>query len=115
MDIVEISNSDLRQEHIPKPFEKYTIEVQEFALTFNGYEYSGSFDGCAELADKSAEGYHAFRRLPEGLSELRACLFFEQRRWRYVQEDPTGEDLEYVKALVEAIREKIAGGQTDCE
>lgn len=115
MNFTQISNRDLREENIPKPFDKYTMEVQEFALTFNGYKYSGSSDGCAELADRSAEDYHARRLLPEGLSELRACLFFEQRRWRYVQEDSTGEELEYVKALVEAIRGIIAGEQTDCD
>lgn len=115
MEIGGISNSALRKEHIPKPLNRYTIEIQEFALTFNGYDHCGSFDACATLANRSAEDYGTSGRLPAGLSELRACLFFEQRRWRHVQEDPEGPDLEYVKALIESIREKIGGGQTDCD
>ena len=57
MEIGGISISDLRKEHIPKPFNWYTMEIEEFALTFKGYDYCGSFDACATLSNRSAEDY----------------------------------------------------------
>ena len=47
--------------------------------------------------------------LPDDLDELRAALFFEQRRYHHFGEGPDGSDLDYIEALVGAIRE-ISGG-----
>ena len=46
---------------------------------------------------------------PHDLDELRAALFFEQRRYHHFGEGPDGRNLDYVQALVGAIR-RVSGG-----
>jgi hypothetical protein len=43
-----------------------------------------------------------------GLTELRACLFFEQRRFRNFGWDPGPDEMCYVRALLNAIRGRAA-------
>ena len=69
----EITNQDLRLEDIPLEDADWSA-IGRFVLTFNGYEYWGSFEKCGEVA--SAHSHDA-------LAGLRTCLFFEQRRWRH--------------------------------
>ena len=88
-----IPNRELTENHIPNPDSDYQ-EIQEFALTFNGYD----LQNCAEIANsKSAKT----------LTELRASLFFEQRRYRHFGYFPSGKDLNYIINLVTKIRTKI--------
>ena len=96
----EISNKDLALSDIPTP-EASWGELGEFALTFDGYSVWGSFDKCAEIAN-------ARRR--ESLTDLRTCLFFEQRRWRHFGESPDAEAMMYIRGLVEKIRNRVAVG-----
>ena len=49
-------------------------EIGCFALTFDGYEHWGAFEKCAEVANAERQNT---------LTDLRTCLFFEQRRWRH--------------------------------
>ena len=70
-------------------------EIGKLALTFDGYEYWGSFEKCAEIANA---------QLDSTLIDLRTCLFFEQRRYRHFGSEPQGEDLEYIKSIVRKIR-----------
>jgi len=94
----ELSNTDLTLDRIPDEGADWS-EIGEFALTFDGYEAFGSFDRCAEIANA---------RKHYTLSELRACLFFEQRRWRHFGEDPEEEgEMDYIRELVRAIRQKV--------
>ncbi|WP_417766303.1 hypothetical protein, partial [Spongiibacter tropicus] len=71
----EISNQELRLADIPGD-DAPDFELQEFALTFNGYaefpDNSGR-DSCAVIANSKDH---------RSLSRVRACLFFEQRRGR---------------------------------
>lgn len=93
-------NDGLRLDDIPGPeADWYTIGT--FALTFNGYEECGSFEECARIANEAR---------PTTLTELRACLFFEQRRWRHFGDEPDEEDMTYIKGLVEQISTKVAAG-----
>lgn len=89
-----IPSSELRPDRLPRPGAPWQ-ELSRFALTFDGYGYSGSFERCADIAN---------RRAAPSLAELHTCLFIEQRRWRHFGEDPTGEDLAYIHALGEKIR-----------
>ncbi len=85
--------------------------ISQFALTFPGYEWAGSFKECADLANSARHGYEIStdRQVPKlMLDELRACLFFEERRFRHFGAEPSGEDLLYIRALVQGIREKVA-------
>ena len=81
-----IENTELRPEHLPKPDASWD-EIQAFALTFSGYEARGSFERCAKIANA---------RRDSTLFELRACLFFEQRRWRHFGDNPDEETMEYL-------------------
>ena len=92
----------LKPADIPSPSATWT-EIGEFALTFNGYEYWGSFAKCAEIANA---------RDPQDLLELRTCLFFEQRRFRHFGWAPDGEDMDYIRGLVELVREFAEAKQT---
>ena len=66
----EISNSQLTAAQIPDPDGDLRGWVH-FAHSFNGYEYAGSFEACAAIAN----GDNA-----RSLSELLCALFFEARR-----------------------------------
>ena len=98
--IPDIPNSELRLEHLPSPDDDWGA-IGEFALTFPGYEYWGSFDRCADIANE---------RRAESLADLRTCLFFEQRRWRHFGEEPDDETMQYIRGIIEHIREMLKEG-----
>ena len=93
-----IPNSDLTLDMIPS-IDSCWSKMVDFALTFDGYEACGSFDACAEIANA---------RRCNTLTELRICLFFEQRRWRHFDDTPDAETMVYIRSIVEKIRDKVA-------
>ena len=88
-----VPNKSLKLSEIPLLESRYE-NIEQFALTFDGYELSN----CAELANS---------RSAKTLSEMRAVLFFEQRRFRHFGYYPEGEDLEYIRTLINEIRTKV--------
>ena len=78
-----------------------------FAHSFNGYEHWGSIEKCREVAKQGIAGYKTNQDLPQSLTDLRTCLFFEARRWKHLEKDPNKACLVYVHALVEAIRVRV--------
>jgi hypothetical protein len=98
-----IANRDLVVSRIPKQDADWST-IAEFALTFNGYEHHGSFERCAEIAGA---------RRVNTLTELRTCLFFEQRSWRNAGEEPGEVAMIYIRSLVEKISAKVVGGEFD--
>ena len=94
----EISNTALRLANIPGPNSDWD-EIGEFALTFDGYKVSGSFKKCADIANAQQHN---------SLTELRTCLFFEQRRWRHFGYEPDEESMQYIRELIEKIRCKLS-------
>ena len=96
-----ISNEALELAHIPLADAGWK-QIESFALSLNGYEAVGQRLG--ELADANAQA----GTLPDDLTELRACLFFEQRRWRQFDEPPQGKPMEHILRLLEAIRKAVA-------
>jgi hypothetical protein len=106
----EIANADLRIDHIPAPDASWS-RITEFALTFNGYTH---YDGnCADLANRSAANFAETGDLPDSLTDLRTCLFFEQRRYHHFGHPPDEEALTYLRALIERIRHKVEAGTLD--
>jgi hypothetical protein len=101
----EISNSDLIETDLPPPHSKWG-DISRFAMKFNGYTHWG-FDKCAAIANKSVDEFGKKKILPKSLTELRTCLFFEQRRYRHSGFDPDKKEMTYIYKLVEAIREKV--------
>jgi len=108
----EIDNADLAEGDLPSASAEWH-EIGKFALSFNGYERWGSFGKCAERANGGAELYRTEGVLPTSLTELRTCLFFEQRRWRHFGFYPDEQGMEYIRALVERIREKVRAEHDD--
>ena len=93
----EIPNHELIVEKMPDPDADWS-QIARFALTIDGYEKAGSLYKCAEIANEGN---------PNTLTELRLCLFFEQRRWHHFGEIPDAEDMKYIRYLVKRIREKV--------
>lgn len=98
-----IDDGSLVPSDLPSPDAKWE-EVQAFALTFDGYKHHESFAECAAIANE---------RRNASLSDLRTCLFFEQRRWRHQGEEPSGEGLAYVRSLIERIRKHVMNRRPD--
>jgi ADP-ribosyl-[dinitrogen reductase] hydrolase len=99
----EIANRDLTLGCIPPPDVDWDV-IALFALTYPGYQAQGSFEACAEIANARRDGT---------LTELRTCLFFEQRRWNSMGSSPSGEALAYIRGVLEKIRAKVAAGELD--
>ena len=99
----QIRNELLTLRDIPQPDASWS-EILDFALTFDGYDYWGTFERCAEVAAARAHGT---------ITGLRTCLFFEQRRWRNGDEmPPNKKTLKYWQSLVKRIRKLV---QTESE
>jgi hypothetical protein len=107
----EIENSDLKAQQIPDINSDYRT-IAAFALTFDGYE---RFARIAEFANNNLAVYHADRDSlkKRTLTELRACLFYEQRRYRHMGEEPEKEDREYINALLAAIFNLVDKNKTE--
>lgn len=80
--------------------------LARFALSFDGYAHWG--DRCGEWADEAARAFREEGRLPGSLSDLRACLFYEHERWRWLRRAPDDAGRRYLQALLDAIRQRAA-------
>src|SRR6266487_1514974 len=107
---VDIPNEALTVADVPDIMADWET-IAPFALTFDGYEYAGSLEACGALADWIRSEWRELHQLPAHLSELRAALFYEQRRARWTQTDPSGADLRYIRALVAAIALLVREGE----
>lgn len=94
-----VANGQLKATKIPSTMADWE-RIQRFALTFDGYAHYGSFEKCAEIANARRE----LHERQETLSELRACLFFEQRRWRHYGYVPDERAMLYIRSLLDDIR-----------
>jgi hypothetical protein len=104
----DIPNESLTLEHLPNP-DDVQLEWIQFALTFDGYAEKGGHKACATFANEVRENWKKDGELPSGLSDLRAALFYEQRRWRWSNEDPfTDEEWLYWRSLVNAIKNVLS-------
>jgi len=100
----QVSNDDLDPALIPvgtRDWDKFTA----FALSYSGYELRG--EECAKIANESLRVYRERQVLPSTVDDLRTCLFFEQRRWRWSDYDPDEAAWRYINALLEALARKI--------
>lgn len=65
-----IDNEHLQASDVPPDTAEWK-DIVQFALSFNGYKARGSFEVAGKIANE---------RRNETLTDLRTCLFFEQRR-----------------------------------
>jgi hypothetical protein len=98
----EIENSKLTLDLIPGPEAGYE-EIYDFAQTYDGYKHYGSPQNLKQIV--RLKGFKT-------LDDLRADLFFLQRAWHGYDEIPEGEHLEKFKSMVQAIRERVAQGES---
>ena len=89
-----IPNRELRAEKLP-PADADWDAIQRFALTFDGYKRWGDAEKCGEIANA---------RRHSTMTELRTCLFFEQRRWRHFGAEPDEASMAYIREVLEQIR-----------
>jgi hypothetical protein len=99
--VEEIPNEALKLSDIP-PADAPFDAVENFGYTFNAFKRLGSFQTCAAIANEPRHGT---------LTELRTCLFFEQRRWHHFGDTPDEEAQEYQRSLVEKIRAKVEANE----
>ena len=99
-----VANGRLHVELVPDRTAPWEA-VEEFALTYDGYAY---WSDVVELAGRALRRWTRDGTLPDGIDELRACLFFEERRWHHFGEEPHGRAARYVGALLDAIGSAVA-------
>ena len=99
-----IADTALHLSDLPEADSTDWLTIARFALTFDGYGWWGSNDACADVANASLSHWTKTGQLPESLTELRTCLFFEQRRWRHFGEQPEPEAMLYITAILAALR-----------
>ena len=107
----ELHNTDLRLDQIP-PIDSEYSRIAAFALTFDGYN---RIKDIALFANKIVAEFENDQAIITKLTltELRACLFYEQRRYHHFGEDPEGEDREYINHIVSEIAQRVKNHQTD--
>ena len=99
----QIANEKLTLSTVPTS-DSNVGTIFSFALTFDGYEYWGSFEKCADVANTKSH---------RTLTELRTCLFFEQRRHHHWGVAPNRRQEKYLRGLIIKIRDKVARGEME--
>jgi hypothetical protein len=102
----KIPNTQLLEGDLPTRHASW-LKIVPFAQSFNGYEYWGSVQKCKEVAKQGVELHKGNKDLSQSLTDLRTCLFFEARRWKHLEKKPTPSGLNYIHALIEAIRVRV--------
>ncbi len=64
-----------------------------------------------DKANQASEEYSKEGLIPDTLTELRTCLFFEQRRWRHFGRTPDEESMIFINAILRGVREKLTSGE----
>ena len=105
-----LENKDLKETDIP-PAGSSWLEIRSFASSFYGYDYFGSTGACTIFANEASKNFNEHNTLPDELSELRSCLFFEQRRIVHFGSSPDEKKMLYIHALLEKMREKVKAGE----
>jgi hypothetical protein len=94
-----IRSGDVREADLPSTYGEWP-DYARFAVSFK----PRSSDECAELANWALARWRRTGELPRTVEELRACLWFEYRRWRFHDRVPDAETMRYCGALVRAMR-----------
>jgi hypothetical protein len=87
----------------------WSPDIVQYALTFDGIRAFGDLGPLGDYANQCRERWATDSTLPDSIGELRACLFFEQRRFNHFGYEPQDDDDRYVRSLLAAIRHKSHG------
>ena len=104
-DVATVPHRALTARDVPDPRADFD-DIVAFAYTFDGYARFG-MEGCGDLANATVRRFLADRTLPDDLDALRACLYFEARRWIVLEREPDARARLYVGALLGAIEEAL--------
>ena len=102
---LSVPHRSLTRDDVPDPRADFE-DVVAFAYGFDGYAHYG-LAACGELANRTLATFLAERRLPDDLDELRACLYFEARRWIVLEREPDTRARLYVGALLDQLAERL--------
>ena len=108
----EIHNTDIRLDQIPTIESGLSI-IWAFALTFDGYSRIKDIGTFANRISAEFET-NPIITTKLTLTELRACLFYEQRRFRHgspIDDDPIGTEREYINNLLVEISKRVTDKQ----
>jgi hypothetical protein len=94
-----IHTGELRETDLPNSYGEWS-DYARFATTFAPRDR----EECRELASDAFSRWQRTGDLPRTLEELRACLWFEHRRWRFLSREPDALGMRYVSALIRAMR-----------
>ncbi|HEY3017736.1 MAG TPA: hypothetical protein VGJ23_02790 [Gaiellaceae bacterium] len=95
----QIQTGELRERDLPTSYGEWS-DYARFAVTFAPRDT----ELCRELASDAFARWRRTGDVPRRLEELRACLWFEQRRWRFLGREPDTEGMRYAGALIRAMR-----------
>ena len=95
---------------VPGPEAPWWTAIDEFALTYNAYDRDGGFELVSDLDERVRQAWDHDATLPSDLNVCRATLFFEQRRFRHLDDEPLGDDDRFVRAVLTQIRD-LSGGR----
>jgi hypothetical protein len=95
----------LSRDDVPDPRADFE-DIVAFAYRFDGYARFG-LEACGELANRTLSTFLSERRLPDDLDELRACLYFEARRWIVLAREPDTRARLYVGALLDRLCDRL--------
>jgi hypothetical protein len=95
----QIQTGELRATDLPGTYNDWSAYAR-FAVTFAPRDR----DVCREIATDAFYRWQRTAEVPRTLDELRACLWFEQRRWGFLGREPDSEGMRYVSALIRAMR-----------
>ncbi len=104
-EIASVPHRALTSRDVPDPRAEFD-DVVVFAYTYDGYARFG-MEGCGALANATVARFLADRTLPDDLDELRACLFFEARRWIVLEQEPDARARLYVGALLDHLAGRL--------
>jgi hypothetical protein len=103
--VTTVPHRALTRHDVPSPRAPFE-ELIAFAYTFDGYARYG-VRGCGELANATLTRFLDERVLGADLDTLRACLFFEARRWIVLAREPDTRARLYLGALLAAIEDGL--------
>jgi hypothetical protein len=98
----QIQTGELRAQDLPTTYGDWS-DYARFAVTFAPQDR----EGCREFATSAFAHWRRTSEVPRSVQELRACLWFEQRRWRFMGREPDSEGMQYAAALIRAMRNHL--------